>query len=185
MREALRVSAPLSLCLLAACAGGLRERSELEPGKDLAAYRRLAVLPATGKDEPARALRAGLERSLYEAGFDVVPPQALDATFAELGVAPGDTMGPSTLEEVRRRTKAQALVSADLSCPRSASERRVTVLFLDGRDGSVVWRLSFKPTGCSQDAAALAAQHAAAQVQRALGPKAPGRRADEETLFLR
>lgn len=185
MREALRAAAALPLCLLAACAGGLRERVQAEPGKDLAAYRRLAVLPVTGRAESARALRAGLERSLYETGFDVVPPQALDATLAELGVAAGDAMGPSTLEEVRRRTKAQALVSADLSCPRSDSARRVTVLFLDGRDGSVILRLSFKPTGCSGDAAAAASQHAAAQVRRALGPKAPGRRVDEDTLFLR
>ncbi|MBI5595965.1 MAG: hypothetical protein HY928_07740 [Elusimicrobia bacterium] len=185
MPEALRAAAVLPLCLLAACTGGLRERAQVEPGKDLAAYRRLAVLPVSGQAEPARALRAGLEKSLYETGFDVVPPQALDATLAELGVGPGDTMGPSTLEEVRRRTKAQALVSADVSCPRSASARRVTALFLDARDGAVVLRLSFKPAGCSRDAATAAAQHAAAQVQRALGPKAPGRRADEDTLFLR
>lgn len=185
MPEALKAAAPLALCLLAACSGGLRERSVVEPGKDLAAYRRLAVLPVTGRTEPARALRAALERSLYEGGFDVVPSQSLDATFAELGVRSGDTMGPSTLEEVRRRTKAQALVSADLSCPRSASERRVSVLFLDARDGSVVFRLSFKPGGCSADDAAAAAARTVAQVQRALGPDAPGRRADEDALFIR
>ena len=185
MRDALRAAAPFLLCLLCACAGGLRERSEVEPGKDLAAYRRLAVLPVTGRGEAARVLRAALEKSLYEVGFDVVPGNSLDATFSELGVRSGDTMGPATLEEVRRRTRAQALVSADLSCPRTASGRRVTVLFLDARDGSVVFRLSFKPSGCSGDDAAAAAQRSAGQVQRALGPKAPGRRPDEDTLFLR
>lgn len=161
--------------LLLGCAPR-RPEASVAPGVDLAAYRRLAVMPFADRAGEGRAYAHAAGHALYEMGFDVAPYEAVESVLQDLDVRRGEPVGVPTLHELRRRTKASAVVYGTLDCVRDPKKRRVAVLFLDSQRGDSIFEMTYSPRLCGSDAgAAEAAQRLAARVKREVGDRLTGR----------
>lgn len=166
---------PLLLSFLSAC-GPRRPEASVLGDADLAAYRRLAVMPYGDRAGEGRGYAAAAAKALDAEGFDVAPLESVEAVLRELGVRRGEPVGAPTLEELRRRTKAQAVVFGTLACSRDPKTSRVSVLFLDAARGDAVFEMSYAPTACGTAAGAEeAAARLAGRVRREVGDKMTGR----------
>lgn len=172
MREALTA---LALAALAGCASRRPEAAVLA-GADLAAYRRLAVLPYSDRAGEGRDYAPAAAKTLFAMGFDVAPPESVAAILRDLDVRRGEPIAVPTLQELKRRTRAQAVVMGTLDCPRDPKGRRVKVLFLDAERGDALFEMAYVPERCGTPAAAAeAAERLAAHVSREVGDRLTGR----------
>lgn len=159
------------LLFVSACAPRRPEATVLA-GADLAAYRRLAVLPYSDRAGEGRDYAPAAAKALYAVGFDVAPPESVAAILGDLGFRRGEPIALPTLQELRRRTRAQAVVIGTLDCPRDPKGRRVKVLFLDAERGDALFEMAYAPERCATPAAAEeAAQRLAARVRREVGER--------------
>ena len=159
------------LLMVGACAPR-RPEASVAPGVDLAAYRRLAVMPFSDRAGEARDYAPAAAKALYAVGFDVAPPESVAAILRDLDVRRGEPIAAPTLQELRRRTRAAAVVMGSLDCPRDPKGRRVKVLFLDSARGDAVFEFSYAPERCATPAAAEeAAERLAARVRREVGER--------------
>lgn len=166
---------PLLCSFLLSCAPR-RPEARVLGGADLAAYRRLAVMPFADRAGEGRAYAPAAAKALYAAGFDVAPLEAVESLLHDLDVRPGEPVGAPTLQELRRRTQAQAVVYGTLVCARDPKNRRVTVLFLDAARGDAVFEMTYAPERCGTAAGAEeAAARLAARVRREVGDRMTGR----------
>lgn len=176
MPEAVTLTLWFLLIALSTACAPRRPEARVMGGADLAAYRRLAVLPFADRAGEARAYAPAVAKALYAAGFDVVPPESVESLLRELDIPRGEPVGAPTLGELRRRTQASAVVYGTLACPRDPQARRVTVLFLDAARGDAVFELTYAPPRCGTEAAAEeTAARLSARVLREVGDRLVGR----------
>ncbi|TBR21760.1 hypothetical protein EPO15_09485 [bacterium] len=172
----MRKAAALALLLAPAACAPRRPEARVLAGADLAAYRRLAVLPYGDRAGEGRAYAPAAAKALYAMGYDVAPLEAVESLLRDLDVRRGEPVGLPTLHELRRRTQAQAVVLGTVACARDPKARRVTVLFVDSARGDAVFELAYSPERCGTDAGAEeAAVRLAARVRREVGDRLTGR----------
>lgn len=172
MRQALS-GLLLAAAATAACAPH-RPEARVHGGADLAAYRRLAVLPFGDRAGEGRAYAPAAAKALYAMGYDVAPPEAVESLLRGMGVRPGEPVGAPTLQELRARTRAAAAVYGTVDCVRGAP--RVTMVLVDTRSAEALFDMAYAPRRCGGEAGAEeAASRLAARLRREVGDRLTGR----------
>ncbi len=129
----------LAAAFLAACAQEAQITGE-GPG-DPAAFRRVAVLPFSDTQGHGREISAKLSRLIPRWGFDPVDAQQLDQVIRTLEVQPGEELSMATLNDIRQKTLADAVLMGSVDSKWSEADFVVA----ETQTGDVVYKARVKP----------------------------------------
>jgi hypothetical protein len=130
----------LAVLLGAACAPS-KTRVEYADNMDLAGYRRIAVLPFTDQKGRGRQIAEAIAKGLPQRGFEAAQSKRVEDLFYKLKPDRELGLGLNELNELRRATGAQAILSGSVD-PKGD---QAAVILLDIDQGDEIFKATLLP----------------------------------------